>query len=295
MVDGEAEAYTFALYAQDEITLFENLDIVAGVRAVKHKEFGNAFTPKISLLYKLNNFNLRGTYGNGFKAPTLKELYYYYEKSGTLYLGNTDLDPQKSRFYSAAVEYNNKFLSASISGYINNVDNLIAYKTVDLEEGDEEAGITKRRQNSNIEESQTKGIDVLLNAKLGAGFTIGGGYSYVDANNITDDEPLEYVAQNYGNVRLAYDHSWKSYRLNVSVLGRFQDEKYFDDGNADGYNLWKLTSNHRFANLGAFILEAQLGIDNIFDYVDDAPYGAHYGTINPGRTFFAGLTINFAK
>ena len=96
-------------------------------------------------------------------------------------------------------------------------------------------------------------------------------------------------------MRFSYNHSWKGYRLNANIIGRIQDDKFYDDGDAKGYDIWKLTTNHRFANIGVFILEAQLGIDNIFDYVDDSPYGSNYGTINPGRTFFAGLTINFAQ
>lgn len=297
LVGGEAEANTVALYAQDEITFVKNLDVVAGIRAVKHKEFGSAFTPKVSLLYKLNGFNLRGTYGHGFKAPTVKELYYAYEKRGTLYMGNENLDPQKSQFYSAAIEYNSKFLSASLTAYVNNVDDLIAYQTIDALPVDADNGIKKRRQHYNVEESRSQGFDILLNAKLGAGFTIGGGYSCVDAKDLIADERLDGVAQNYGNLRASYDHSWKSYRFNANVLGRLQDEKSYDNGedNAKAYNIWKLTTNHRFANIGYIIFKAQLGIDNIFDYVDDSPYGSHYGTISPGRTFFAGLTINFAQ
>ena len=139
------------------------------------------------------------------------------------------------------------------------------------------------------------GIDFMLNAKLGHGFTAGGGYSLVDAKDESNDVRLEGVAKHYGNVRLAYDRTWKAYHLNANILGRMQDEKFYDDGNAKAYNIWKLTTNHRFANLGAFIVELSVGVDNIFDFVDDSPYGSHYGTLTPGRTFFMGLKVNFAK
>ena len=297
LMNGEATANTLALYAQDELTILENLDIVAGLRYVKHEEFGNAFTPKISLLYKYNHFNLRGTYGLGYKAPSLKELYYDYEKRGTIYMGNTDLDPQKSRYYSAGLEFNNQVFSVSISPYINYVEDLITYQDVPLQDGDTENKIKKRRQHFNVEEARTKGVDVLVSAKLGHGFTAGGGYSYVDGRDITNDVRLDGVAYHYGNVRLAYDRTWKKYDLNATILGRLQDEKFYDEeeGNAKGYNIWKLTTNHRFTHLGAFILEASAGIDNVFDYVDDVPYGYNYGTISPGRTFFVGLKIHFAQ
>ncbi len=295
LIDGEAAANTMALYAQDEHTFFNAVDLVAGLRYVKHKEFGSAFTPKVSMLWKLNDFNIRGTYGYGFKAPTLKELYYNYEKRGTVYMGNKDLDPQKSQFSSVGFEYNNDFISTSITGYINNVNDLITYGAYDLLPGDEENGIKKRRKHYNVEDSRSQGIDLLVNAKIGYGFTLGGGYSFVDAKDLTADIRLEGVAQNYGNVRVNYDHSWGAYKLNVNVIGRIQDEKFYDDGNAKAYQIWKLTTNHRFTNLGPVILEGELGVDNIFDYVDDSPYGSHYGTINPGRTIFVGLKANFSK
>lgn len=297
LVDGKADANTIALYAQEEIKLLEKLELVAGTRFVKHNEFGSALTPKVSLLYKLDQLNLRGTYGYGFKAPTVKELYYAYEKRGTLYLGNTDLDPQKSQFSSLGIEFHNSFLTASITGYINNVDDLITYEIIDLEDDDSNNGIKKRMKHYNVEESRSQGIDFLLNANLGSGFTLSGGYSFVDAKDLTTDERLDGVAQHYGNIQFAYSRSWKKYSFNANIIGRIQDQKSYDNGkdNAKSYDIWKLTTNQRFLNLGSFILEAQLGVDNIFNQVDDSPYGSHYGTINPGRTFFAGITINFAK
>ena len=107
---------------------------------------------------------------------------------------------------------------------------------------------------------------------------------------------MEGVAQNYVNLRLLYDRKWNDYNLHVGLTGRIQDDKFYDgEPDAKGYNLWKLTTSHHFANVGAFQLEASAGIDNIFDYVDDSAYGSHYGTLNPGRTFFIGCNIKFAK
>jgi len=291
----KVDAYTYSVFAQDEINVIENLSLVAGVRYVKHEEFGNSFTPKLSALYKLKDFNFRATYAKGFKAPTMKELYYHYEKRGKLYLGNTNLDPQTSDYYSASVEYINKKMSFSLSAYRNDVKDMINYQSIETSEADKANGIKSTKEHYNIGEAQSQGIDFLFNYRLGAGFTVGGGYSYVDAQNESEDIRLEGVAQNYANFRLLYDRTWKDYSLNVSLLGRIQDEKFYEERDGKGYNLWKLTTTHRFAQVGAFNLEATAGIDNIFDYVDDRPFGVHYGTINPGRTFFLGLNIRFAK
>ncbi len=295
LAGGSADAYTTAVYAQEELTFFDVLDVVAGVRYVKHKEFGNAFTPKISVLYKIRDFNLRGTYGLGYKAPTLKELYYEYEKRGRLYLGNTELEPQQSDFVSTGIEYNSGVLSASITGYRNNVNNMIDYETIDLQSGDDEKGIKTRRKHFNIEEARTQGVDFLFDVKAGYGFTVGGGYSLVDGMNLTSDTRLEGVAKHYGNVRLGYGRHWKKYHLNANVNGRLQDEKYYEDGNAKAYNIWDFVTRHRFIGMGDFIFEISAGIDNVFDFVDDRPFGVHYGTLTPGRTYFLAMNINFSR
>ena len=298
-LEGEkASAYTNAVFVQDEIKLLTDFTLVAGVRFVNHKEFGNAFTPKLAALYKLNNVNLRATYARGFKAPTLKELYYryHYQRFNTLYLGNPSLNPQTSDYYSASVEYHSERFSASISVYQNRVNDLIDYQTVETAPEDTATGISRTRQHYNISKAQTTGADMLFNAEIGRGFTLGGGYSFVDAKNLTDDIRLENVAQNYGNIRLGYHHNWNKYHLSAVLNGRFQDEKFFEDErNAKAYNIWKLTTTHCFDIQGPFDLTVVAGINNILDYVDDSLYGSHYGTINPGRTFFTGLNIEFAR
>ncbi|MCU4175299.1 TonB-dependent receptor [Carboxylicivirga sp. N1Y90] len=294
VVNGKATANTFSLYAQDEMTIFSHLMLTAGLRVVKHNQFGMVVTPKLSALYKLNAFNLRATYSRGFKAPTMKELYYRYEKRGSLYLGNTNLDPQTSNYYSAGVDFNKNWLSTSISAYQNDVDGLIAYEEIETSAADAANGIKRTKQHYNVEQARTKGVDFMFDIRLPHNFTLGGGYSYVDARNETTGERLSYVAHNYANVRAGYFHDWNNYQLNVQVLGRIQDEKYNAYNNsAKGYNLWKLTTVHKFASFGSFNLSATAGIDNVFDYVDDAPFGTYYGTITPGRTFFAGLNIYF--
>jgi outer membrane receptor for ferrienterochelin and colicins len=295
LANSRESASTFSGFAQDEIKLVDNLTLVAGVRYVKHKEFGNAFTPKLSALYKVNDFNFRGTYAKGFKAPTIKELYYRYQKRSTLYLGNIDLDAQKSDYYSFSVEYIVSKLSLSLSAYQNKIDDMIAYKMVASTPEDIADGVKKTRKHFNIGEAKSTGIDFLFNVKVGGGFTLGGGYSCVDAKNETDDIALEGVAENYANFRILYDRNWKDYALNVNLTGRIQDEKFYDgEPNAEGYNLWKLTTAHSFSARGTS-LEITLGVDNIFDYVDNNAYGSHYGTLNPGRTVFVGCNIRFAK
>ena len=104
-IDGDrASVYTLAAYIQEEWTARENLVLTAGVRGTQHKETGLNFSPKISGLYKPGeHINLRASYALGYKAPTIKELYYNYTGvigggALTAYHGNTELKAQTSQY-----------------------------------------------------------------------------------------------------------------------------------------------------------------------------------------------------
>jgi len=292
----KADVYTLAAYAQDEISIISNLSIVAGLRYINNKEFGSSFTPKISALYKLNKFNFRTTYGIGFKAPTLKELHYKYFVRSTMYLGNIDLDPQKSRYSSFGVEYHNKKSNISITAYRNDVNDLINYKSLELSNEDIANKIKYKKLQINIDKTRSQGIDIIFNTELIYGFTLAGGYSYVDARNRKTGAVLDRVAFNYATLNLGYHHSSTNYNFSANFSGRMQSKKhYVDSNNGKGYNIWKLTTNQEFKDTLGITFMLTAGIDNVFDYVDDVPYSKHRGTFNPGRTFFVGINFNISK
>ncbi len=296
LLGGKADANTMSLYVQDEMKLFKKISLVAGTRLIQHKEFGIYSTPKITALYNLHDMNFRAAYGKGFKAPTVKELYYNYEKRGTVYMGNTNLSPQTSDYYSLGVEHINNTISVSVNVYRNKVKNLIAYRSIDLFETDKENGIKRRKKKFNIEAVQTQGLDLAMNANLPYGFTLGVAYAYVHAMNLIKDIRLERVAANCGNMSVSYERTWKNYALNASIIGRMQDEKFYEDGNAKAYHFWKFTTSHTFTPFeSGMVFSFTAGVDNITNYIDDRPYGSHYASLSPGRNYFLGLTIHFSK
>ena len=118
--NGKASVFTASAYVQDEWNPTDRLNVTVGGRFVVHQEFGATFTPKVSAMYKLGDFNIRATYSNGFKAPTLKELHddYITQIGGgpwKHYYGNKDLKPQKSNYYSASVEYHASNLQITVT------------------------------------------------------------------------------------------------------------------------------------------------------------------------------------
>lgn len=297
-------AYTLSVYAQDEFKLGEDVDLVAGVRLIHHQTFGVIATPKISAMYKKSRLTYRASYSKGFKAPTLKELYYYYESERMgmyrLYLGNKDLKPQKSDYYAVSTEYKHHKFRTSLSVYLNEVHDMIDYKIIPTQWDDARRGVEETKFRYNINEARTIGCDFLVHASLFSGFALGGGYSYVDAQNLTQTIQLDGISKHSATLKAAWSKKWKVYDLKLNLMGSYKSEKFYleEDLNrstAKPYQLWKLTSSHTINKFKKTKLVFIAGIDNVFDYVDDSPYGSHYGTLNPGRSLFVGVNINFNK
>lgn len=303
--------YTLALYAQDEIELMKNLQAVLGLRYIYNENFRNYATPNLSLMYKIGGLNLRAAYAAGFRTPTLSQLYAATEesKSSSRYtIGNPGLKPEKNDFYSLNAEYNYKGLSVSVTGFINDIRDMINYRTLTEEEitalglDDKHAQFDEIRRRDNVDKAKTKGITLNAALDLGAGFRVSGGYTYMDtkakqlqADGTYEESPIDKSIKNMGNVNGQWEHGWGFYRLNVNLHGHIQGERYSQTyGYAPKYQQWDLNTRHTF-NLKAVILEPGIGIENLFNEIDDRPWNNNFATLNPGRSVYVSLSVRFKK
>lgn len=295
-------ATTLALYAQDEIDLSRHFQAVVGARYIYHQTYHSYGTPSVALLYKVNGLNLRGAYAMGFRSPDLSELYSLYEsqRTGRLTIGNLSLKPEKSDNFTLSAEYTHRRFSVAASGFHNKIRDMINYRTLDEAErdaynqanGSDFADIQVR---ANVEKATVRGFNLRFDAYLGAGFSMNGGYTFVDAKDQTNDRPVDKSVRHSGVVAALWNHTWRGYTLSVNFNGRIQGERFSQSyGYAPRYSLWNLNTTHRFA-LKDFTIEPGLGVENLFGYVDDRPYNSNYATLTPGRVFYVSLAINFRK
>lgn len=289
--DGDKNMYTAAFLAQDEIRI-EKLQVVAGFRYIYHKTFKNRFTPNVSAMYPVGNFNFRASYASGFRTPTLQQLYGVNESSRYVTINNADLKPEKSNYFSLGAEYVYSRFMASVSVYHNTVSDMIAY-TVLEEPGKDRLGL---QQYDNIQKARIKGFDISFNGYLGSGFSVGGGYNFADARDAHSGERLDKSLKHAASVTGNWMHAWNRYRLNVNVNGRIQGVRYSHSyGDAPKFQLWNLNTTHTITGLGGFILEPGAGVENIFNYKDDRPWNSNYATLTPGRTFYIRLSVRFKQ
>jgi len=299
-IGGSKDVYTLAFYAQDEINLFGKLNIVPGIRYIYNETFKNRVTPKISAMYSLSNFNFRASYSTGFKTPELKQLFMKTEVISrgktTLSVGNKDLKPESSNYYSVNAEYICDFLSIAVTGYINNLKNKIETYEIELTPEEIAEGYNKKSSYHNIGKSRIQGIDFTFNAYLGYNLTLGGGYSYVNAKDLDTGKRLQRISRHTGNVNLNWFKDFGILRSNFNFNGRLQSRRYYDDGDdARAYQLWNFATRHTFKSINGLVFEPGFGVENIFDFVDDKPFNRNYATLSPGRTFYASVKIKFSK
>jgi len=300
----DVNAYTYSLYVQNEYKVTENFNLVGGLRGIYHDKSGFTVTPKFTAMYKNGSFTHRLTYSNGFKTPTLKELYYYYEslRMGTycLYLGNADLKPQKSNYVSLSSEYAKGWLRTGVNLYLNRINNMIDYMIIPTTYDNRRRGIEETNKRYNIDEAQNIGIDWHFSVYPTKQIVISGGYSYVDARNLTQNIRLYGISEHSATFKTVWSKKWTGYDIDVSISGVYKSNRFYLEENLEHayskpYQLWKITTNHKIKRIKICSVTVTAGVDNIFDYVDRSPYGSHYSTLNPGTTLFAGIKLKLDK
>ena len=313
VIDGKASDQTAAVFVQDEFGLLDPLQITAGLRVDRNSRFGRfKLTPKIAAMLSLGDYRLRAVWSRGFKTPTPKELFYRYirEMAGThLYFGNTDLRPQTSDYFSLGAEYlGSRGLSLSVTGYFNRLDHMITLVTIPTSQapGDLVARYdpVKVRQYKNLESAKTYGVDVSLRYAVRA-FTIGAGYSYLntDANlyDATHDRMksviIDGTAHHKANAFVTWSHDFSpAYHFTAGLYGRASSKRYYQiNGDGKGFQIWRLSTTHDLGRSRHMAYRLEAGVDNLFNYCDRTPHGLHLGTMTPGRTVYASLTVRFAK
>ena len=314
---GTASDQTAALYVQDEFNMLEWLNITAGLRLVDNRSFGLRLTPKISAMLSVGDFRFRLGWSQGFKTPTVKELHYRYLHvmgSSTFFnIGNTNLDPQISNYYSANIEYRGRNFTASVTGYLNKLDNMIAL--VNVSSGEIPAGITtaylgdgstnvQARMYKNMDDARTCGLDFTLSYKVMKGLTLNAAYSYLDTKAHLYDEKTERMntvvidgtAHHKWNASAMYSHTFSpSYALGISLSTRGSSTRYYqNNGNGKAYQIWRINTTHDLGKqdkMLAYRLEA--GVDNIFNFVDRTMRPYHLGNNTSGTTVYGTFSIKF--
>lgn len=105
--NSNANAHTYGAYLGDHITFDENFFLTLSGRYDMPSDFDNRFSYTIAPGYYIDatDTRLTASYGTGFKAPSLYQLYGYDPNSfGNFYIGNPNLKPETSKGWDVGIE-----------------------------------------------------------------------------------------------------------------------------------------------------------------------------------------------
>lgn len=275
---------TFSLFAQDEMTFFDALTVVPGIRYDDHSTYGDSFNPKLGLMYRLlQSTTLRGAIGKAFKSPTIRQLYYdvpYYH-SPFWVESNPDLEPEKSVGYSLGVEQwlLQDRVALSVGVYRNDIEDMVVSETSGRTFNGQELRIYR-----NVNEAMTQGVDVSLRMLLGDSLTVAASYTYTDSENKEDGLELTYTPKH--TVRVAPSYEYKPLGVGLSSAISYNSEQYSDAANllpVDDHIVVDANIYKRLGSKGKLTFQA----DNIFD--SDKGDERNF---REGQTFLVRLDIN---
>ena len=288
----------YALYLQEDWKLADALDLVAGVRADYHEKYHWHVTPKISAMWRFcNHFTLRAGYAQGFRSPSLKELYQEYDMGGLGWMmlyGNPDLKPENSNQVSVSGEFNKDGLYLSLSFAHNRFKNKIAYMSL----GDG----TSDMQYVNADKAKTTSVESILRYSFGWGLVLTGSYAYTDDYQEVDGRNASLVRPHAVTFSGMYAHKFGKIGVNCAINGQWGSslESYsrtMDD--AGDYQYVRTRYDARaLCSLNAGVtlpkgVSLNVGVDNLLNYKDKS-VDSSLQVPQKGISLIGTLNINLA-
>ncbi len=257
-------------YAQDILTTGP-LTTTVGGRMDSYDSFGTENTWRAAPSYDLaaTGTRFKGSYGTGFKAPSLFQLYSTY--------GSPDLNPETSKGWDAGVEQKiaGDYLLVGATYFENNFDDLIDYDFVTMKYG-------------NINRAETRGVETFVTAKPDKSLSVRLAYTYTETENKNTGEPLLRRPRNKVSCDTTYAFTEK-FKGTASVIyvGERVDEDFvtYTAATLGGYTLVNLYASYDVRkNVTVFGR-----LENLFDEQYEPAIG--YGS--PGRAGYGGVKVTF--
>ena len=125
-------------FVQLDSMLARRTNLVLGLRADKHSEFGDNIAPRAALVQWIGeDTRLRAAYGQGFKAPTLSELNVtqFRRRGREILLPNPDLKPESSQSFELGIEGSLGATRYTLTGFYNDIEDRISQSFLRREGG----------------------------------------------------------------------------------------------------------------------------------------------------------------
>ncbi len=269
-LSSEKTLSSYAAYLQDEIE-YGKWFIVPAIRYDHHSAYGSHTSPKIGVTYNAtDHFRIKANYGDGFKAPSVSQLYYDLDTpmggpGNWVHLtGNPNLKPEKSKSWDLGVEAEFGKGYGSLTYFDNDVDNLIA----SIPKGKDSNGHNLYRY-ENVNKARIKGLENTLGYRFNDTLEFKVTSTLLDAKDTSAGKDLTQRARLSQIYQLIYDDhkdtGWSAVLWN-QLDYKFVAGKAWEDGESvkKSYSLTNFSLTRKVNKDTRFYGSVQ----NIFDKKD---------------------------
>jgi vitamin B12 transporter len=268
----DKKADTTGYYLQDHIKLWDSFFTTLGIRHDDHQEFGSRTTYRIASTYvfKQTGTKMRATWGTGFKAPSLAQLY---DPSA----GNLNLNPEKSKGWDVGIEqpFGDDKASFSLAYFENDFEDLIItdYSTWPA-------------TYKNTNKAKTKGVEMTFTCHPLQDLLLNLTYTYTDTEDEVTGAELLRRPRNKFSANVNYNFLDRgNVNLNILYVGKREDWIGSAIDELADYTVVNLAASYKLTD--TFRLFGQ--VDNLFDEDYEEVWG--YGTT--GIAGYVGASLTF--
>lgn len=267
------------VWLQDRIQPFDKLTLTLGGRYQNHSLYGDHLVPKVGIVYRVaEHWIARGSFGKGFRAPDLGQLYYRFANPSSFYqvIGNPTLRPENSASYSAGLTYLRRRAQLGLSLYRNTLNNLIDAYSVGTPQTAEELAALLAPYGVplsfnpllnrltyiylNLNRARTQGVELNGNVAVTRQVRLWGAYTFLNAVDRSTGLGLPQRHRHQGYVKA--DYSNPRWGLLVNVRGTFFSQWLLNPAQGtygSPYRIWDTYASKRLPHG----FQAFLAIDNL--------------------------------
>ena len=227
-----------------------------------------AVSPRLAALWHATaSTDLRASYYQGFRVPTINELYRVFRVRNDVTVANPSLDPERLIGGELGAQQRWGPFQGRMTGYWNDVKDLVANVTLSKPLPDCPAGTTCR-QRQNLDLARIRGLETEIEFQPAREWRFLASHIFIDARVVDasqqpalEGKRIAQVPQNSATLSARYENPrW----LTASATARFVGAQYEDDLNTlrlGSYWVFDLFFSRRLAGWG----EAYLGLENLFN------------------------------
>ena len=262
-------------FLQDEWTVNSHWMLSSGVRTNFSKAFGFMWMPKIAIKYAPDNhWALRANYSMGYRAPSIKELFFNWDHLGMFQIkGSENLQSEKNNYFSLGAEYSKDRFFINVNAYANIFNKKIegVWRIYDMQYNFEYINLKSQRM---------LGVEAIMKWRMTDNFMLNATYSYVNVSKQSGIQ-VNTTSPHAATASIDYTLNRPNYRLksifSTSIMGEkkfdVQDRVWVKEHNKSydayfrcilpTYVLCNLAVVQTFYNK----VKLTVGVDNIFNYV----------------------------